>query len=137
VGVVDPGLNQAGVVGDVGGVARRLRSALSGRPNHRKRDAVGADRPDRDHARIEQIELELEHETTPLFSVVLIAAMATVAAAAPPYKYTTPVPPGIAAPKEMPTRFGTLKLKFFDGVPDQASARALVGSSRKSRPQRG
>jgi hypothetical protein len=58
-----------------------------------------------------------------LFSAVLLATMATTAVAAPPYKYTTPVPPGIAAPKEMPTRVGTLK--FFDGVPDQASAQKL------------
>jgi len=58
-----------------------------------------------------------------VFTATLLAAMATVAVAAPPYKYTTPVPSGIAAPKEMPTRFGTLK--FFDGVPDQASTQKI------------
>jgi len=57
---------------------------------------------------------------------------ASAAAAAPPYKYTTPVPPGIAAPKEVPTRFGTLK--FFDGVPDQASTLEL--GHRESPPAR-
>jgi hypothetical protein len=58
-----------------------------------------------------------------IFTATLVAAMATVAAAAPPHKYTTPVPPGIAAPNEMPTRLGTLK--FFDGVPDRASTQKI------------
>ena len=55
-------------------------------------------------------------------SAALLAAMVTAAAAAP-FQYSTPVPPGIAAPKEMPTRFGTLK--FFDGVPDPASTQKI------------
>jgi len=57
-----------------------------------------------------------------IFSATLAVALATAAAAAQ-FEYTTPVPPGIAAPKEMPTRFGTLK--FFDGVPDQASTQKI------------
>ncbi len=36
---------------------------------------------------------------------------------------TTDVPPGIASPNEVETRLG--KLKFFDGVPDQASAEKI------------
>ena len=51
------------------------------------------------------------------------ALVASLAATAAPYQYSTPVPPGIAAPKEMPTRFGTLK--FFDGVPDPASTQKI------------
>jgi hypothetical protein len=37
----------------------------------------------------------------------------------PQYRYSTPVPPGIVSPHKVETRFGTLR--FFDGVPDQAS----------------
>jgi hypothetical protein len=37
----------------------------------------------------------------------------------PQFKYSTPLPPGIAAPARVETRFGTLK--FDGGVPDQAS----------------
>lgn len=55
-----------------------------------------------------------------LFSATLVTALA---AAAAPYEYSTPVPPGIPAPKELPTRFGTLK--FFDGVPDPASTQKI------------
>jgi uncharacterized protein (TIGR03000 family) len=39
------------------------------------------------------------------------------------YKMTTPIPPGIAAPDKMETRFGTLH--FFDGFPDKASSEKL------------
>ena len=59
------------------------------------------------------------------FSAMLVVSVAAVAA---PFQFTTPVPPGIAAPKEMPTRFGTLK--FFDGVPDPASYRPAPGTTR-------
>jgi hypothetical protein len=54
----------------------------------------------------------------------------------PNLKYSTPMPPGVAAPDQVETPFGTLKL--FDGVPDQASTekiydnldcqRAFIGS---------
>jgi len=57
-----------------------------------------------------------------LFTAAFVATMATAATAAP-YQYTTPVPPGIAMPDKLDTRLGTLK--FFDGVPDQASTRKL------------
>lgn len=39
--------------------------------------------------------------------------------AAPGLKYSTPMPPGVASPDTVETRFGALR--FFDGVPDQAS----------------
>jgi hypothetical protein len=58
-------------------------------------------------------------------TLILVTAslVAAASAAAAPYQYTTPVPPGIAAPREMPSRIGTLK--FFDGVPDQASTQKI------------
>jgi hypothetical protein len=52
------------------------------------------------------------------FPAAIAVTLATVAAAAQ-FQYTTPVPPGIAIPKEVRSPFGTLK--FFDGVPDEAS----------------
>jgi hypothetical protein len=39
------------------------------------------------------------------------------------YKMTTPMPPGVASPDKVETRFGTLN--FFDGFPDKASAEKL------------
>ena len=39
------------------------------------------------------------------------------------YKMTTPIPPGIAIPDKVETRFGTLN--FFDGFPDNASVQKL------------
>ena len=39
------------------------------------------------------------------------------------YKMTTPMPPGIACPDKVETRFGTLN--FFDGFPDKASVEKL------------
>lgn len=39
------------------------------------------------------------------------------------YKYSTPMPPGVAAPDKVETRLGTLS--FFDGFPDKASAEKL------------
>jgi hypothetical protein len=39
------------------------------------------------------------------------------------YKYSTPMPPGVAAPDKVETRFGALT--FFDGFPDKASAEKL------------
>jgi hypothetical protein len=47
----------------------------------------------------------------------------TGAPAAPEYKYSTPLPPGIAAPDKIETRFGTLN--FFDGFPDGATVEKL------------
>jgi hypothetical protein len=41
----------------------------------------------------------------------------------PRYKYSTPMPPGVAAPEKMETAFGTLK--FFDGVPDEVSTEKI------------
>jgi hypothetical protein len=43
--------------------------------------------------------------------------------AEPQYKYSTPLPPGIAWPNTVETRLGTLK--FFDGFPDKASTQCL------------
>jgi hypothetical protein len=47
------------------------------------------------------------------------------AAAAEPkeYKYSTPMPPGVASPDKVETRFGTLQ--FFGGFPDEASVEKL------------
>ncbi len=47
----------------------------------------------------------------------------TGAPAAPEYKYSTPMPPGVASPDKVETRFGTLN--FFDGFPDKESAEKL------------
>ncbi|MCB1823561.1 MAG: DUF1214 domain-containing protein [Candidatus Competibacteraceae bacterium] len=41
----------------------------------------------------------------------------------PRYKYSTSLPPGVAAPDSIETRLGTLR--FFDGFPDKASAEKL------------
>ena len=43
--------------------------------------------------------------------------------AAPEYKYSTPLPPGIPSPDTVETRLGTLK--FFDGFPDKATVEKL------------
>jgi hypothetical protein len=47
----------------------------------------------------------------------------TGTSAAPEYTYSTPLPPGIAAPDKIDTRIGTLN--FFDGFPDKASIEKL------------
>ncbi len=54
-------------------------------------------------------------------AVVGFSGVAGRAMAASPmtYKFSTPIPPGIASPPTVHTRFGTLN--FFDGVPDKAS----------------
>jgi hypothetical protein len=52
-------------------------------------------------------------------------------AAAAQFQYSTPVPPGIAIPKEVRSPFGTLK--FFDGVPDQASTQKIYDNLDFSR----
>lgn len=41
----------------------------------------------------------------------------------PEYKYSTPMPPGVASPDKVETRLGTLN--FFDGFSDKASAQKL------------
>jgi len=41
----------------------------------------------------------------------------------PQFKFSTPMPPGVASPDKVETRFGTLS--FFDGFPDKASADKL------------
>jgi hypothetical protein len=41
----------------------------------------------------------------------------------PKYKYSTPIPPGIAVPDSVDTRLGMLH--FFDGFPDKATAEKL------------
>ncbi|MFZ5451573.1 MAG: DUF1254 domain-containing protein [Thermodesulfobacteriota bacterium] len=63
-------------------------------------------------------------------SLVLLLAVASAFAqplsgppSDPQYKYSTPMPPGIASPDKVETRFGTLN--FFDGFPDQGSAEKL------------
>jgi hypothetical protein len=45
------------------------------------------------------------------------------APASPQYKYSTPIPPGIARPDKVETRLGTLK--FDHGFPDDATAQKL------------
>jgi len=56
-------------------------------------------------------------------AVALLAVCAVSAQAAPQFKNTTAVPPGIAAPDQVETRLGTLK--FFDGFPDDATVEKL------------
>src|SRR5271157_1295046 len=64
-----------------------------------------------------------------LISAATLAAMPAMAQslsgppAAPQYKYSTPMPPGVVAPDTLETRFGTLN--FFDGFPDKASVDKL------------
>jgi hypothetical protein len=43
--------------------------------------------------------------------------------ASPGLKFSTPIPPGVTSPNTVDTRFGTLR--FFDGVPDQASTEKI------------
>jgi hypothetical protein len=57
-----------------------------------------------------------------MFSLVFLAAIAT-AVAAETYKMTTTMPPGIASPDKVETRFG--KLKFFSGFPDRDSVEKI------------
>ena len=53
----------------------------------------------------------------------VLAQSLTGAPASPDLKYSTPVPPGVASPDKVATRFGTLN--FFDGFPDKVSAEKL------------
>jgi hypothetical protein len=52
--------------------------------------------------------------------IEVLPAKADDAAAPGKYKMTTPIPPGIATRDQVETRLGTLK--FFDGLPDKATA---------------
>ena len=59
-------------------------------------------------------------------TLVSAPAMAQSLSGAPAdsqYKYSTPMPPGVAAPDKVETRLGTLN--FFDGFPDKATAEKL------------
>jgi hypothetical protein len=47
----------------------------------------------------------------------------TGAPADPQFKFSTSMPPGVASPEKVETRFGTLN--FIDGFPDKASADKL------------
>lgn len=60
-----------------------------------------------------------------LFTVTACASgqQATGSPSITAYKYSTPMPPGVASPDQVETRFGTLN--FFDGFPDNASAEKL------------
>ena len=49
----------------------------------------------------------------------------------PNYKYSTPLPPGLSSPATVDTSFG--ELRFFDGVPDQASAEKIYDNLDLSR----
>ena len=53
----------------------------------------------------------------------VLAQMLTGAPAEPNLKYSTEMPPGVASPNRVDTRFGTLN--FFDGFPDKASAEKM------------
>jgi hypothetical protein len=58
-----------------------------------------------------------------LAAVPAMAQMLSGPPADPQYKYSTPMPPGIAVPDSVDTRLGTLH--FFDGFPDKATAEKL------------
>jgi hypothetical protein len=73
---------------------------------------------------------------TTVVSVCMAAGMMLCATATPPnaqllngpptnpqFKFSTPPPLGVAAPDTVDTRFGALR--FFDGVPDQASTQRI------------
>ena len=55
-----------------------------------------------------------------------LAQQLTGPPANPQYKYSTPMPPGIAVPNKIETRLGTLN--FFDGFPDKATAEKLFNN---------
>ena len=48
-----------------------------------------------------------------------LAVTTTRGADAPKMKMTTPIPPSITTPDSVETRLG--RLKFFDGIPDEAT----------------
>ena len=59
----------------------------------------------------------------PLAAVPALAQPLSGPPANPQYKYSTPMPPGIASPDKVETRFGTLN--FFGGFPDDQSAQKI------------
>jgi len=71
----------------------------------------------------------LVHVTATIIVAVMLAAMPAMAQmlegapADPQYKYSTPMPPGVAIPDQVETRLGTLR--FDSGVPDQATTDKL------------
>jgi hypothetical protein len=60
---------------------------------------------------------------TLVLSALWLAASLEAPASAAPYKMQTAIPPGIAAPDEIETRLGTLKLR--DGFPDKPTVEKL------------
>jgi hypothetical protein len=58
-----------------------------------------------------------------LISAPAMAQPLSGAPEAPEYKYSTPMPSGVASPGRVETRLGTLN--FFDGFPDKASSEKL------------
>ena len=58
-----------------------------------------------------------------LLPIAAAAQSLTGPPANPQYKYSTEMPPGVKVPDSVDTRIGTLR--FFDGMPDQASADKL------------
>lgn len=58
-----------------------------------------------------------------LAAMPAMAQPLTGAPADPQFKYSTPMPPGVAGPDKVEMRLGTLN--FFDGFPDKASAEKL------------
>ena len=58
-----------------------------------------------------------------LAAVPAMAQVLTGPPAMPQYKYSTPMPPGVAMPEKLETRFGTLT--FSDGVPDKTSTEKI------------
>ena len=56
-------------------------------------------------------------------ALIVSAQELTGPPADPQYKYSTPMPPGVAAPVQVETRLGTLR--FDSGVPDQATTDKL------------
>lgn len=97
---------------------------------------------DKERYKAEKVRLEtprdnmkkLDHGRGPLFGFGF-AGLITVAGisssvqsltgppAAPKYKYSTSLLPGMASPDTVETRLGTLK--FFDGFPDKATVEEL------------
>ncbi len=58
-----------------------------------------------------------------LVAVPTMAQLLTGPPANPQYKYSTPMPPGIAISDKIETRLGPLS--FFDGFPEKATAEKL------------
>ncbi len=56
-------------------------------------------------------------------AVPAMAQMLSGPPAEPQYKYSTPMPPGVAVPDQVETRLGTLR--FDSGVPDQVTTDKL------------